>query len=163
MSGFARTARRPYRPAPEGGYGLSTPLARGRGTGSVPCLNELLITPTGLTRLAAELERLKTAERRASAERLRDAAETGGNRAANTDYLIAREERERVRLRSLETGRRVEYELVGALERDLEAGKISAASPLGAAILGRRQGEIAVVGTPRGEARYEIVAIGPAV
>ena len=154
-------------------------------------MNELLITPTGLERLSAELDRLKTTERRASAERLRCAAETDGDRAANTDYLIAREEHalleakiarleqrlaaievaeadagddvvdlgERVRLRNLDTGARLEFELVGALETDVEAGKISAVAPLGRAILGRRKGETAVVKTPRGETRYKIVAI----
>lgn len=154
-------------------------------------MNELLITPTGLTRLAAELDRLKTIERRASAERLRRAAETDGDRSANTDYLIAREEHafleakiarleqrlaasevaeadadndvvelgERVRLRNLDTGARVAFELVGALETDLDAGKISAVSPLGTAILGRRKGETVVVRTPRGETRYRITSI----
>lgn len=154
-------------------------------------MNELLITPDGLTRLAAELDRLKTTERRASAERLRHAAETDGDRTANADFLIAREEHvlleakiarleerlattrvaeadgannvvdlgERVRLRNLDTGARVEFELVGTLEADLQAGKISAASPLGRTILGRRKGEIAVVKTPRGQTRYKILSI----
>jgi transcription elongation factor GreA len=154
-------------------------------------MNELLITPTGLTRLAAELQRLKTTARRASAERLRSAAETDCDRMANTDFLTAREEHalleakiarlelrlatsevaeadagndvvdlgERVRLRNLDTGARVEYELVGPIETDLEAGKISAAAPLGRAILGRRKGEVAVVDTPRGTTRYKILSI----
>jgi transcription elongation factor GreA len=158
-------------------------------------MNELLITPTGLTRLAAELDRLKTTERRASAERLRRAAETDGDRSANTDYLIAREEHafleakiarleqrlaasevaeadagndvvdlgERVRLRNLDTGARVAFELVGALETDLDAGKISAVSPLGTAILGRRKGETVVVRTPKGETRYAIISISEVV
>jgi len=158
-------------------------------------MNELLITPTGLTRLEAELDRLKTTERRASAERIRRAAETDCDPSANSDFLIAREEHafleakiarleqrlaasevaesdagddvvdlgECVRLRNLDTGVRVAYELVGALETDLEAGKISAVSPLGAAILGRRKGETVVVRTPRGETRYKITSISEVV
>jgi len=68
---------------------------------------------------------------------------------------------ERVRLKNLDTGARVEYEVVGSFEADLWTGSISAASPLGQAILGRRKGEVAVVSTPRGEARYKILAIEP--
>jgi transcription elongation factor GreA len=154
-------------------------------------MNELLITPSGLRRLAAELDRLKTTERRASAERLKHAAETDCDRAANADFLSAREEHalleakiarlerrlaasevaeadagngvvdlgERVRLRNLDTGARMELELVGAFETDLHAGRISAASPLGRAVLGRRKGEIAVVDAPRGTTRYKITSI----
>jgi transcription elongation factor GreA len=68
---------------------------------------------------------------------------------------------ERVRLRDLDTGTRVEYELVGSLEADLLAGRISVASPLGQAIIGRRKGEIALVDTPRGQFRFKILAIEP--
>lgn len=70
---------------------------------------------------------------------------------------------ERVRLHNLTTGKRVEYELVGSLETDIDAGRISVASPLGQAIIGRGKGEIAHVDTPRGEMRFKIVAIKPAV
>ena len=66
---------------------------------------------------------------------------------------------ERVRLRDLDTGTRIEYELVGSLEADLQAGKISAASPLGQAIIGRRKGDIALVDTPSGQFRFKILAI----
>ena len=57
---------------------------------------------------------------------------------------------ERVRLRDLETGERVEYELVGSLESDPAAGRISAASPVGSALLGRRKGEVVVAEVPKG-------------
>lgn len=68
---------------------------------------------------------------------------------------------ERVRLRDLDTGDRVEYELVGLFEADLRAGRISAESPLGQAVIGRRKGEIALVETPRGQLRFKILAIEP--
>ncbi len=70
---------------------------------------------------------------------------------------------ERVRLRDLKTGNHVEYELVGSFEADPRAGKISAASPLGRAILGRGSGEIALVDAPKGRLRYRILAIEPAL
>jgi transcription elongation factor GreA len=69
---------------------------------------------------------------------------------------------ERVRLRNLDTGRRVTYEIVGTLEADVVAGRISAASPVGRALLGRRRGETALVEAPGGQLRFRIVAIEPA-
>lgn len=66
---------------------------------------------------------------------------------------------ERVRLRDLDTGARRQYEVVGSLEVDPTVGRISAESPLGRALIGRRRGEIAVVEAPKGRVRLEIVAI----
>jgi transcription elongation factor GreA len=157
-------------------------------------MNETLITPTGLTRLQQELERLQTVARQEIADRLSRAVATDADITENSDYRIAREEQalleakiarlqqrldtiqvaepdpengvldlgERVRLRDLDTGTRVEYELVGTLEADLQTGKISAASPLGQAIIGRRKGEIALIDTPSGQFRFKILAIEPA-
>jgi transcription elongation factor GreA len=66
---------------------------------------------------------------------------------------------ERVRLRELSSGERLELELVGPLESDPTAGRISTASPLGAAILGLRRGQIAEVDAPRGKLRYKVLAV----
>jgi transcription elongation factor GreA len=66
---------------------------------------------------------------------------------------------ERVRLRDLESGKRLEVELVGPLEADLSAGRISVVSPLGRAIVGRRRGEVAEVEAPLGRRRVEVVAV----
>jgi transcription elongation factor GreA len=66
---------------------------------------------------------------------------------------------ERVRLRALDSGKRLEVELVGRLEADPSRGRISIASPLGKAILGLRRGEIADVEAPRGRLRYKILAV----
>ena len=68
---------------------------------------------------------------------------------------------ERVRIRDLETGRRFELELVGPLEADASAGRISIASPLGSAIVGLRRGEIADVDAPSGWRRYKVLAVEP--
>jgi transcription elongation GreA/GreB family factor len=64
-----------------------------------------------------------------------------------------------VRLRALDSGRRLEVELVGRLEADPSRGRISIASPLGKALLGLRRGEIADVAAPRGTLRYKILAV----
>lgn len=66
---------------------------------------------------------------------------------------------ERVRLRDLETGERVEYELVGSLEADPAAGRISAASPVGSALLGRRTGEVVIAEVPKGTVHLKILEI----
>ena len=66
---------------------------------------------------------------------------------------------ERVRLRDLETGKRLEYQLVGTLEANPAAGLVSAASPIGQALIGRRRGEIAVVEAPRGRRQLKILSV----
>jgi|SRR5579884_1617031 len=65
---------------------------------------------------------------------------------------------ERVRVRDLDSGKRLELELVGPLETDVAAGRISLVSPLGSAIVGRRRGEVVEVDAPRGRLRYRILA-----
>jgi transcription elongation factor GreA len=66
---------------------------------------------------------------------------------------------ERVRVRDLENDEEIQFELVGSLEADPLAGRISAASPLGRALLGRRDGEVAIVDAPKGRLRFEILQI----
>jgi transcription elongation factor GreA len=68
---------------------------------------------------------------------------------------------ERVRLHDLESGEILEYELAGSAEADAFAGRISVASPLGGALLGRSPGEVAVVDAPGGRRRLAILAIEP--
>jgi transcription elongation factor GreA len=66
---------------------------------------------------------------------------------------------EGVRVRDLESGERLELELVGTLESDPDAGRISVVSPLGKAIVGLRRGQIVDVETPVGRRRFKIVAV----
>jgi transcription elongation factor GreA len=68
---------------------------------------------------------------------------------------------ERVRLRDLDSGERLEVELVGPLETDLSAGRISVVSPLGKALVGLRRGQVAGVDAPRGRRRFKVVAVEP--
>ena len=58
-----------------------------------------------------------------------------------------------------ETGKELTYKLVSESEADLKAKKISVTSPMGAGLLGKKVGEIAVVETPRGNLEFEIVNI----
>jgi transcription elongation factor GreA len=66
---------------------------------------------------------------------------------------------ERVRLRELESGQRLEVELVGPFESDAESGRVSLASPLGQAIVGLRRGQVAEVDAPRGRLQFKVVAV----
>jgi transcription elongation factor GreA len=66
---------------------------------------------------------------------------------------------ERVRLHDLETGARLEYELVGSFEADPTAGRISAESPLGQALIGRHRGEVAAFQAPRGLRQLRILTV----
>jgi hypothetical protein len=56
------------------------------------------------------------------------------------------------------SGRSLEFELVGQLEGDLAAGRVSVASPLGRALVGLRKGEIAAVHAPRGSFGFKVLA-----
>jgi transcription elongation factor GreA len=51
------------------------------------------------------------------------------------------------------------WTIVGPTEADPADGRISIASPVGSALLGRSVGDEVVVRTPRGEARYRVLAI----
>lgn len=57
------------------------------------------------------------------------------------------------------TGELHTWRIVGAAEADLASGKLSAASPVGRALLGRSPGEVVEVETPRGSRRLRIVRL----
>lgn len=58
-----------------------------------------------------------------------------------------------------EPGDVIIYEIVGTAEADPSAGRLSNASPVGRALIGRSVGETVAVATPRGEVRYRIVSV----
>ncbi len=58
-----------------------------------------------------------------------------------------------------EDGGRAVYQIVGADEIDAKGGRVSADSPMGRALLGRRLGDWVTVRRPRGAAELEIAAI----
>jgi transcription elongation factor GreA len=65
----------------------------------------------------------------------------------------------RVLLENTDTGEGVEYQLVGPEESDINQGRISIASPLGKAIVGRRPGDEIILQAPGGKRVYELVEI----
>lgn len=138
--------------------------------------------------LEAELERLKTVERRAVAEHL-EFATSLGDLSENAEYHEAKQEQADLedRIKKIESilrnaivvgkhkGTAIEvgcvvsvrrdrgavtaYTLVGAEEANLAEGKLSYRSPLGAALVGKAKGDTVTVQTPRGEVHYTIVDV----
>ena len=64
-----------------------------------------------------------------------------------------------VEFTNLSTDTRMKFEIVSPHEMNLEAGKISLKSPIGAALMGRKVGEIAEAQTPSGILRLRIESI----
>ena len=61
-----------------------------------------------------------------------------------------------VEFTNLSTNARMKFEIVSPHEMDLEAGKISLKSPIGAALMGKKVGEIAEAQVPSGTLRLRI-------
>ena len=54
----------------------------------------------------------------------------------------------------------VTYQIVGEKEADLKAQKISASSPIGKGLLGKKKGEIAEILAPTGIMKFKVESIG---
>ena len=65
----------------------------------------------------------------------------------------------RVEFTNLATNTRMNFEIVSPHEMDLEAGKISLKSPIGAALMGKKVGDIAEAQVPSGTLRLRIDSI----
>ena len=145
------------------------------------------LTADALARLEVELDELSRVRRPEVVARIK-AAREHGDLKENAEYHAAREEQSFLegRIRLLEERRRnvvlidelggdrahigstvvldldgdtVTYVLVGSAESDPAAGRISVASPVGAALLKAVAGESVDVRTPRGVARYRVVEV----
>ena len=64
-----------------------------------------------------------------------------------------------VELEDEDSGNPVTYQIVGEDEADLKQGLINIGSPIARALIGKEEGDTAVVQAPGGERRYEIVAV----
>lgn len=62
-------------------------------------------------------------------------------------------------LRDLDSGEELSYMLVSSREVDPTRGKISSASPIGQAVIGKEQGEVVEIAVPAGKLRYQIKRI----
>lgn len=146
------------------------------------------LTANGEARLRAELDHLTRLRRPEVIARIRTAKEHGDLKE-NSEYHAAREEQSflegrvqaiEARLRTAviveapSSGARVglgsrvtvevddealTYTIVGASESDPGAGRISSASPVGRALVGRDVGDVVTVRTPAGDRGYRIIDV----
>lgn len=156
---------------------------------AMPAVDDLMVTAEGYERLRTDLESIRTEGRRAMAERLLEARADGHleDNPALFDVLEEQAQLERriatlearlaaariaepnedgtagigsfVRLRDLDTSELVEHELVGAIEGDIQHGRVSVEAPVGSALLGAAAGDIVSVACPRGELRLEVISV----
>jgi len=124
------------------------------------------ITAEGRQRLEQEYQRLWSVERPKLAREVGEAAALG-DRSENAEYIYGKR-----RLREIGVvrfgawvelaggdGQSLEYQIVGPDEFDVEAGRISMDSPLGAALLGKCCGDEVAVRRPKGDAVFEITGV----
>jgi len=64
-----------------------------------------------------------------------------------------------VKVRDKNTGEEESYTLVSEEESDFDANKISAASPVGSALMGKKAGDVVDIKAPAGILQYEILSI----
>lgn len=156
------------------------------GSASRPA-EPLQLSQGALDRLRAELDALSRVKRPEVVARIK-AAREHGDLKENAEYHAAREEQSFLegRVQALEDrirravvvdetatgkvivgstvtvdvgGDEVTYTIVGSAEADPAAGKLSMASPVGAALLGAVAGQDVDVRTPRGAVRYRVLSI----
>ncbi len=65
----------------------------------------------------------------------------------------------KVLVENIDSEDEVEYQIVGEDEANIKEGKISVASPLGRALLGKKPGDEAVIQAPGGKRIYEVIDI----
>lgn len=145
------------------------------------------VSRDGLARLRAELDDLRIVQRPQVISRVKHARELGDLRE-NADYEAARNEQSFLegRIQSLQQlidsaviiagdrtgevilgstvvaevgGDRTTFHIVGSTEASPADGRISNASPVGKALMGRRAGDEVVVKLPVGEVSYRIVEV----
>jgi transcription elongation factor GreA len=61
-----------------------------------------------------------------------------------------------VNIINCDTDEELTYKIVGEDESDVNSGKISVTSPIARALIGKEEGDVAVVKAPSGEIEYEI-------
>ncbi len=152
---------------------------------------EVLLTQEGFDKLEADLERLKTTERTAIAERIKIALGYG-DLSENSEYDEAKSAQEdnenkivelenklrhakiiddseintktvqvgnTVTVLDMEFDENVTYIIVGSTEVDLAKNKISNESPIGAALLGAKKGQIVEAKVPTGVLKFKVLSI----
>jgi transcription elongation factor GreA len=181
-------ARRRARPAQGRGTGRVASAAAYAAQGSPRKVAErVVLSPEGLERLEAELDGL-LAQRPEVVKRIATAREHGDLKE-NAEYHAAREEQGFLegRIKALEAklkvavvvaptergayvelgsrvrvnadGEETTMQVVSSAEANSREGRISSASPVGAALIGRKVGDEVTIITPGGELHYEVLEI----
>src|SRR6266536_6217198 len=149
---------------------------------------DVFLTNEGRQRAISQLESLRTVGRAKVAQYLHDAKESG-DVIDNAAYEDAKNEQARLegKIQYLEQllakaklidrvqsevatigsvihlrtsdDRECNYTIVGAVDADPRAGRISNESPVGRAMLGHKEGDSVVVSTPGGVKEYTILSI----
>ena len=65
----------------------------------------------------------------------------------------------KVKIKNMANGMTMQYSIVSETEADLRAGKISIATPIAKALLGKHVGDIVEVQAPAGKINFEIIEI----
>ncbi|HEX8390576.1 MAG TPA: transcription elongation factor GreA [Candidatus Saccharimonadales bacterium] len=144
------------------------------------------LTSEGKVELETELAEL-LAQRSQIAEKISNARDYG-DLSENAEYDAAREEQAMLESRIAELeeilanadiikpgakgavsvgsnvdlkngAKEVSYRVVGPVEADPAAGKISNESPIGSALMGKKVGEKVTIKTPKGDVTYSVIAI----
>jgi transcription elongation factor GreA len=64
-----------------------------------------------------------------------------------------------VDLLDVETDEEATYQIVGDDEADIKAGKVSVSSPIARALIGKEEGDVALVQAPGGQREFEILEV----
>jgi len=65
----------------------------------------------------------------------------------------------KITLKDMEYGDEFKYTLVGSAEADPMNNRISFESPVGKAIMGKKEGDVVEVNVPAGKLKYKIMAV----
>lgn len=150
-------------------------------------MKKFQFTKEGYEQLVKELEELKSVKRPASVDRLQK-ARAMGDLSENSEYHAAKEDMAffEGRIREIEElmknaevvestsnngiqlgaeivverdGKEETYSIVGEFEADPMQKKLSATSPIGSALLGKKKGDTVEVEVPAGKLKYKILKI----
>lgn len=145
------------------------------------------LTQEEYDKLKKEIEYLETQKRREVAQALKHAA-SFGDLSENAAFDHAKDEQSALETRivelrslltevkvaekkdtdsvqigskvSLKTGKeKMDFKIVGMIDTNIEEGKISGESPLGKALLGKKEGDTVEVRSPGGRTSYKILKV----
>ena len=150
---------------------------------------ETVLTSEGLVKLEQELENLKTVRRREVADKIKVAISFGDlsenseydeakseqakieARISELEYQLDNVEivdsvdkdavsmGSKLKVKRISDGVELSFEIVGFAQSNPAEGKISDESPIGMALMGKKQGEKVTVEAPIGNLDYEILSI----